>query len=413
MNESQVDVVQLQKRDPQAWTAMIASHDGLDDVVVTAVVAQPLKRVSSKWEDSRHLTRYLVSMANQSDPVPFVGKKTTATEVLFYRDLAHITPMLAPRCWYSHISENQGWLILDDVPNHVRAENWQAGDVEDVINQLAMLHTNFWDQPDFYQQHGWVPHFIGHKDKQYRFAELREVNTDYFERGPAALLSDHALYHAGRLAPKFLEAANGLAVMRALGGWPGVLGESHLTAAADLIDDPVPMLEPLQRLPATLLHGRVHAYHFHLTLFNDHRLLDWRNVAIGPGIVDLVYFQEQFGLIFSTEKLPKIHFRKNPPITEETLIDSYMLAMKTQLGSLFNAREMRLAIPAARCLYVISNWFPYFASWFDEMPDKYMWQRLNRMSEPELSERALHPLIGYRPYLKAVFARFLQAYRML
>lgn len=408
-----MDVVQLQKRDPQAWTVLLAGHEGLHDVIVTAVVAQPLQRISPNSKDSRHLTRYLVSLANQSDPIPFIAKKTTAAEVLFYRELAHITPMIAPRCWYTHLSENQAWVILDDVPNHVKAENWQAGDVEDVISQLAMLHTNFWNQPDFYQQYGWVPHFVGRKDKQYRLEELRQNQADYFDRGPAALLSDHALYHVGRLAPKFLEAANGLAVMRALGGWPGVLGESHLTAAADLIDDPVPMLEPLQRLPLTLLHGRVHASHLHLTLFDDHRFLDWQNVEVGPGIIDLVYFQEQLDLIYSSDNLPKIHIRKSVPISEETLIDSYMLAMKTQLGSLFNAREMRLAIPAARCLYVVTNWFPYFATWFDKMPDKYLWQRINRMSDPELAERALQPMIGYRPYLKGVFQRFLQAYRML
>jgi len=42
-----------------------------------------------------------------------------------------------------------------------------------------------------------------------------------------------------------------------------------------------------------------------------------------------------------------------------------------------------------------------------------MWQRLNRMPEAELAERSLQPMIGFRPHLKGVFQRFLQAYRML
>ncbi len=413
MNESQVDVVQLQKRDPQAWTVLLSGQKELDDVIVTAVVAQPIRSRAATTNETRHVTRYLVSLANHSDPIPFISKKTTRSEALFYRELVQNAPTIAPHCWYAHVTEDQGWVILDDVPSHVQADRWQAIDVEDAISQMAMLHTTFWDKPDFYRRYTWLPHFIGREEKQYGFDELKRDHAIYFEEGPAALISDHALNHAGRLAPKFLEAANGLAVMQALGGWPGVLSESHLAAAADLIDDPVPMLEPLLRLPLTLLHGRMNTYHWQLNLFGDHRLLDWRKLAVGPGISDLIYFQEQFDLVYSSDGIQNVSLRQNSPITEETLIDSYMLAMKTQLGSLFDARSMRLAIPAARCLYIITNWFPHFASWFDKMPDKYMWQRFNRMSDPDLAERALQPMIGYRPYLKAVFQRFLRAYRML
>ncbi len=413
MNESQVDVAQLQKRDPQAWTVLLSSQSELDDVIVTAVVAQPLRHDKTTLKDSRQTTRYLVSLANHSDPIPFIGKKTTVTEALFYRDFAHIAPNLAPHCWYTHLTENQGWVILDDVPSHVPIAQWQAEDVEDVISKMALLHATFWNKPDFYRRYTWLPHFIDRNEKQFSLDELREGHAVYFEEGPAALLSDHALNHVGRLAPKFLEAANGLAVMKALGGWPGVLGETHLAAAADLIDDPVPMLEPLKRLPSTLLHGRMHVYHWQLTLFGDHRLLDWRNLSVGPSIVDLIYFQEQFDLIPTTDGFPKVQLREHSPISDETLIDSYMLAMKSQLGSLFDARLTRMAIPAARCLYIITNWFPYFASWFDKMPDKYLWQRFNRTSDPHLTERALQPMIDYRPYLKGAFQRFLQSYRML
>ena len=73
-----------------------------------------------------------------------------------------------------------------------------------------------------------------------------------FEEGPGRL-SRHAIHSAGRLA-LFRARANGLVVMRDLGGWPGVLGESHLAAAADLLDDPCPCW-PLLDLPPTLLHG--------------------------------------------------------------------------------------------------------------------------------------------------------------
>ncbi|MFN2135313.1 MAG: phosphotransferase, partial [Candidatus Promineifilaceae bacterium] len=200
---------------------------------------------------------------------------------------------------------------------------------------------------------------------------------------------------------------------RALGGWPGVLGESHLSAAADLLDDPVPMLEPLSRLPQTILHGDMHHYHWHVTLFEQRRLLDWSNVTLGPAVYDLITFQERFDLLETGDSLRPVYARSDSPIDEETMIDSYLLAMNAELGSHFDARAMRLAIPAARCLHVLVNWFPYFAGWFDQMPDVYTWQRVNRAASDESSSMAIRPMLVYRPYLKRVFRHFLQAYRML
>lgn len=413
MNESQVDVIQLQKRDPQAWTVLLSSQEGLEDVIVTAVVAQPLQNWWSTRTDSRHLTRYLVSLANHSDPIPFISKTTNLTEAYFYQDLAKSAPTIAPRCWYSHITEDQGWIVLDEVPNHVQVSLWSPEDVDIAIKQMAKLHVAFWDQPDLTRHYKWLNHIIGREEKLYTWEELQQDYSVFFDQGPAALLSDHALQHVGRLAPKFLQAANGLAVLKALGGWPGVLGESHLAAIADLIDDPVPMLEPLQRLPATLLHGSLSAFHCHITFFEDHRLLDWQNLVVGPGICDLIYFHEQLDLIYSPNNFPQYVFQKKPPVTAETLIDSYLLTMKAQLGGLFDSREMRMAIPAARCLYVLTNWMPYFATWFDKMPNKYVWQRVNRMPQVELDQPGLENMIGLGPQLRQVFQRFLQAYRML
>ncbi|UCC54653.1 MAG: phosphotransferase [Anaerolineaceae bacterium] len=413
MNESQVDVVQLQKRDPQAWTALLAGQDGLEDVVVTAVTAQPLHYNSTTNDYSRRVSRYLVSLANNSDPIPFIGKKTTLNEALFYRDLAPTLPSIVPRCWFVHIFEDAGWVVIEDVPNHVRRDRLSHQDVEEVLGNMVEFHAAFWDQPEIGRHYSWLPHFVDRDHKRYTWRELRQEYPVYFEQGPSALLSEHALIHTGRLTPRFLEAANGLAVMRSLGGWPGVLGESHLAAAEDLLDDPVPMLEPLLHLPSTLLHGNMHKYHWHLTLFRENRLLDWRNVALGPAILDVVSFQEQFDLLFSNSKLLSVNPYEDPPVTEETIIDSYLLAMKAELSRQFDARQMRLAIPAARCLQILTTSFPYFATWFDQMPDKYTWQRVNRMTEPEPVGRSLDNIIRYRPYLRKVFQRFLQAYRML
>ena len=413
MNEPRVDVIQLQKRDPAAWSALLSSHIGLEDVVVTAVTAQPLRYNASASTYSRRVTRYLLSLDNHTDPITFIGKRTTPFEAYFYRDLADQLPFVAPRCWFLHVAEDVGWVILDDVPNHVHRDDWTAVDIDDALRNLAQMHAKFWGKIDLQTKSPWLTHFIDKQEITYTFEDLRHEQSQYFEEGPAALLSEHAIQNSGRLAPRLLAAANGLIVMRDLGGWPGVLGESHLAAAADLIDDPVPILEPLLNLPITLLHGNPHTYHWHLTLFDEQRLLDWRDVTTGPGICDLVNFQEQFHLLYARNGTVYVHVRHDSPATVETIIDSYILSMKAELGSNFDARAFRLALPAARCLHVILNWFPMFASWFDQMPSKFTWQRVNRMSDAELIGTSMQPLIGYRPYLRTVFQRFLQAYRML
>jgi hypothetical protein len=65
-----------------------------------------------------------------------------------------------------------------------------------------------------------------------------------------------------------------------------------------------------------------------------------------------------------------IYVRGSEPADEETIIDSYILAMSMRLGNRFPARLVRQAIPAARCLHVLSQWFPLFATWFSDMPNK-------------------------------------------
>ncbi len=413
MDESRVDVDQLLKRDPLAWTALLSSLEGLEDVVVKAVTSKPILRKLAAFDDMPRVTRYVLALADHSDSITLIGKESTLIEASFYRDIAPAVPTIAPRPYLVHLGEERGWIILDDVPNDVNPSQWSAEDVEDVIDDMVSLHATFWDQPRMREQFTWLPHLIDREQKPYDWSQLRNELGPYFEEGPSAMVSDHALRHVGRLAPKFLEAANGLEVIRALGGWPGVLGESHLAAAADLLDDPLPMLEPLLQLPQTLLHGDMQVYHWHVTLFDQRRLLDWANVTLGPGIYDLVSFQERFDLLISDDETRPIRAREDSPMAEETIVDSYMLAMKAALGPQFDARSMRQALPAARCLQVITNWFPYFASWFDQMPDVYTWQRINRMQSSELASKSVGSMLVYRPFLKRVFRRFLQAYRLL
>ena len=408
MSESKVDVAQLQKRTPSAWSAMLQREPGLNDVMVTAVSAKPI-HTRDRQQPINHISRYFVTLAHQSDPITFLAKYTSRQEISFYRHLAELLPHLAPKCWYAHIFADEGWLVLDDVPDHTPPEKWTPQDVEDVIFDMATLHETFWQQTDLLQDNG-IPHFLD--GKEYTLEMLRREEAFYFEEGPGTTLSDHAIHHAGRLAPRFLQAANGLTVIRDLGGWPGVMGETHLTAVYDLLDDPVPILEPLRALPQTLLHGNPKSAHWRLTLFDQRRLIDWTNTAVGPSVLDLVSFLEQFDLIYYGKHPWQVDIRQDRPVTEETMIDSYLLHM-SRLVPNFDARAFRNAISAARCLYVITNWFPYFATWATEMPNKFTWQKVNHLSDEQLANSMFQPMVQFRPYLTAVFQRFLRAYHSL
>jgi hypothetical protein len=412
MNESKLDISQLQRRDPAAWTALLCSQLEGADVVVTAVSTES-SRTAVLGGPSHQVVRYVLALANHADPITFIGKRTSRQEALFYRDIGPHFPSLTPRCWFTHIVDDKGWIVLDDVPDHFPPHRWTHHDVEAIIHQLAGLHATFWNRAEELQQYQWLPHFIGRHQRHYTWETLRQGQAVYFDEGPPAVLSEHAIHNAGRLAPTLLQAANGLTVLRNLGGWPGILGESHLAAAADLLDDPVPMLEPLLNLPATLLHGNPHNYHWRLNLFDEVRLLDWQKATIGPGVCELISFIEQIDLIYAHNNSLQICVRQAPPTTEETLVDSYMLAMSGQLGRRFNARAVRQAIPAARCLHILCTWFPYFATWFDEMPNQYTWQKINGMSDEQLMGTLFQPMVSFRPYLTAVFKRFLHAYKTL
>jgi len=409
MNRPKLDVTQLRRRDPQAWTTLLNSHEDMREVVVTAVSARPLQ-YRPLHSPTHQLYRYLLTIADHSDPISFIGKHTNRVEAMFYRDFAGELVSLIPRCWLARVMDDEGWLILDDVPSHYPPQTWTAADIEGMTRDLAHLHLTFWERED---ELDGLPHFIGRHQKTYTWDELQQEEAIYFEEGPASVISEHAIKSAGRLAPMLLRAANGLAVIRSLGGWPGILGESHLAAAADLLDDPLPMLARLDDLPLTLLHGDPHNYQWHLTLFDDRRLLDWHKLTVGPGIYDLINFVEQLDLIYLTKENTHVYARQEMPASQETVVDTYILALKERLGSHFDARTARQAIPAARCLYVLTRWFPHFADWFSQMPNKYMWQRVNRMSDEELIGTMFQPIVGFRPYLAAVFQRFLQAYRTL
>ena len=423
-----VDIFQLQRRDPAAWSALLGRLPETSDVIVTAVASEPLCATTLTMpgrakECPHRLRRFILTVDGCSDPISFIAKQTNAAEASFYNLYGDPPGSTIPTCYYAHLDGDASWVIMDDIPAHYPTTLWVSSQVDEIATALARLHAARWNigtsETSLWDAHDpAIPHFLHRPGGPYTWEELRKEEVYLFEDGPGAVISSHAIRNTGRLAPSLLRAANGLIVMRDLGGWPGVLGESHLAAAADLIDDPVPMLAPLLDLPSTLLHGAPHPGHWRLTLFDDHYLVDWSEVQIGPGVLDLVAFLEGYPLLVDEHwTIPeqagsRLRLRNLSALAEETIVDTYLLALSAELGSRSVARDYRMALPAARCLHILLTWFPYFADWADDMPDRHVWQRVNRQDEAA-SHNFHTPEMSMKLYLAEAFHRFLQAYRSL
>lgn len=398
MRRSRVFVNELRQLEADAWTAFFRESSDLGDVRVEDVAVESL--------NGNGLARYLLSFRGHSDPVPFVGKKTNAAEARFYRDLAGPVRKLLPRCWLHHVGHDWSWILLDDVPSHRPAQRWTSEDAEKVIALLASFHGTYWRQQEQLADRPWLmPYLARHPEDVADYGTLEAWRYWDDVTGRAPSISSHSLRSAGRLAPTFIRAAAGLDVLRQLGGWPGILTRRHMDVIADLLDDPLPMLQPLRELPQTLLHGNVALRHWHVTLFDDRILLDWANVTVGPPVCDLVALLEQVEWLRSQAHGDGREW----PVSEETMVDSYLLRMHVGLGR-FDTRAMRQAIPAARCLHVLTTWLPRFAEWFRPFVGSPLtWQELIHMDDETLRHVGYGRLCGVRQYLADLFPRFWHA----
>jgi hypothetical protein len=165
-------------------------------------------------------------------------------------------------------------------------------------------------------------------------------------------------------------------------------------------------------LTKTLLHGDPSPKHWRLNLFGNYRLVNWEKISVGPAVYDLVVFIDRFDRFSITNG--DLHRPDNWPLSEETMEDTYILAMGQELGARFNATTFRQAIPAARCFYVITNWLPKFNSWFRQSSyeDKF-WLIQDQKRDNELTIDESGEMATLKPYLSRLFNRWMVAYRSL
>lgn len=406
---------ELRSLDPAAWTRLLEQDREIQGTRVTAVCHDKA--------ESSNLTRYQLTLDGCPEPISLIGKRTNALEAQFYQSIAPYLSVMVPKCWLSHLDGNDSWLVLSEVYNDWSPCHWAGADIDAIIEDICDLHATFWDQEVHLDRLEW-PHLLPKKRRRKGHPLLNtrsltqpdKEGSQYQPSRPVfrdrdGFISDHTAQSAGPLMPKLMEAAVGLKKMQLMGGWPNIFDDQHFLAVADLLDDPIPMLQPLQLLPTTLMHGKLSPGNWKFNLFDEHYLVNWENMIVGPGIYDLVHFIEEFDLLADDYGW---RTRRAWPVLEETMIDSYILNMGRRLGSDFNATAVRQAVPAARCLYVLTTWLPRFASWFQTIPDgEQDWLVFNQMCDEELAEAGFDLMVGIRPYLTNLFQRFLNAYRLL
>ena len=391
-------VQQLQQLDPAMWSLLLRRNTGVDDLRVDAVHTD---------DAGQNRTRYILYLDNHSDPITLLGVRTSLREARFFSDMADGVPFLVPRCYLAHVGGREGWVVLADAPNDLVPEAWSKEDVVSQMTDLAALHSVYQGDRETLLSHSFLPFLLGQRRKKRRNHPPRIRPT--WER---QTVSDHAIRTVEGLAPQWLEAAQGLRILLDLEGWQHVIDEKHLRALGDLIDDPQPMLQRLRELPLTLVHGFPGIYNWRVSLFDSRQLVDWSRVAIGPGVCDMVAFVETFGLLQGSEMGWKV--RDEWPLSEETMIDAYILGVSAELGSDALTRDIRQAIPAARCLHIMLTWLPRFYTWFKDLPaDRHarreMWQSINRIGDDDLAGTLYAPIAGLRPHLTEVFHRFLRS----
>jgi hypothetical protein len=411
-----IAINELRRLNPQAWTGLLAQDIDHGSIRVTAVERQKLNLSDQAF-------RYVLSLDGYLEPISLIGKETNVPEALFFGNIANEFSEIAPHCWFCHLEGDKGWVILEESYNDYLPAEWTAIDIERIIDRLVNLHASMWDQEEELGRIGFslliggdgpeIAKELSKKDAQALLQPLKlSKRIASWDRGDLSLPSEHAISSAGNLGLELIHSAIALEKIIQRGGWPGVFEESHRQAAADLLDDPMPMLYPLDQHPPTLIHGNATPQSWSLDLLDNCQLSDWRSARIGPSIYDLVCFIENLSL--NRNKEGKYSLRQQWPISEETILDSYILAMGRHLGSKYSPVLTRQAFPAAVSLYGLIVEIPKLANWIEKGDgDQFNWGSLSIKDDDRLQEAGYSEIVALRPFWSNVFTKFLSAYRSL
>ncbi len=296
---------QLVSGQPRAWASLLR---------------RPVRKVHARrpgYRGSSSRLRRLDVLLEDGSQIRVVCKQTNLCEARFYGSLAARIPLDVPHAYYveKNAQEPQSGTgslcILEAVPPGRPVTAWSASDERLVLADLARLHAAFWCSAQLDT-----------------FPWLQRLEDD--------------------VQAQLDKAVRGLALLRQIGGWPGVLSLDTLNVMEALLADRERLLAPLAHLPPTLLH--CDAWQPNWAISDDRRvLLDWQSVAAGPALWDVVYFLE-----ISGEANGRL------PLQETEAMGHYLDALERERAETASFRTTFLAaLPAVSVINILSRWTAY------------------------------------------------------
>jgi aminoglycoside phosphotransferase (APT) family kinase protein len=183
-------------------------------------------------------------------------------EVAFFRDVAHLTSVRAPRCYYADADDDfESIILMEDIQGHTvgdQAAGCTLDQAEALVRELAALHGPLWDRVDSPAFEA-VPY---HRSK---------VHGDNYVNFVPAMWDG--------------TAAN----------YPHLIPAELAAARQTFIDALVPLQEWVTSAPRTFVHGD---FRLGNVLFSDKPgespvILDWQTAQRSKGILDVAYLLSQ------------------------------------------------------------------------------------------------------------------------
>ncbi len=288
------------------------------------------------------------------------ARKGLAQEALFYCDLAAHVPVRIPRPYGLAPNPQPGGrdiLIIEALGAPLPPSRFTAKHIHAIAQAAARLHASFMAS-EALEVTGWLPN--------------------------AARLDRETFKHRINNALEALRSREKR--MRYFPGRLGDEGERIVRAAADRIDD---LMEPLRSMPPTLLHGDLNPNNIIIPenlpdscAPEDVALVDWQNVAIGPGVLDIAYLHH-LSRYRGNDRWGRAVFGE--PLTDwNELAGLYLDALEGEMGRAFDRERFMAAAPAADAMVTLRSWVPICGLAVEAGNTDFLWGRMGWLFRPLL-----------------------------
>lgn len=288
------------------------------------------------------------------------ARKGLAQEALFYCDLAPHVPVRIPRTYGLAPNPEPGGrdiLIIEALPSPLAPARFAAKHIHAIAQAAAKLHASFMGS-EALDVTGWIPNAMRLD---------REIFNHRINNALDALRSreKRMRYFPARL---------------------GDDGERIVRAAAARIDH---LMEVLRILPPTLLHGDLNPNNIIIPESaaencgpEDVALVDWQNVAIGPGVIDIAYLHH-LSRYRGSDRWGRTIFGE--PLTEwNELAAVYLDALEREMGCPFDRDAFMAAAPAADAIVTLCSWVPLCGLAVATGGGDFLWGRMGWLFRPLL-----------------------------